>query len=529
MKKILVLLGAFGLLLTACTNPVMVDVEFEETLPAKTEITRDPLRLIDLSSPDAYENDDTQSLAKSIAASGNPQEHNFYDDATDWLYFQATVGKTYEIETWVIGSADTIVSVYDGYTRKVYNDDKASGDYGSKLTFTPTVSKTYTVKVYSYNGRKGTNRGYSIAVSDTAGGGGGGGIVLPQPQKQWTVLVYLDADNNLSSYGTKDIEEMKLAGSNAGLNIVVLWDNMSNNHGYYYIEQGSATLLTDIGEPNMGNPQTAKTFISYAAENFPADKYMFVYWNHGGAVDRGIAWDDSNGEDHLSEVEQLDLMNYGVQVLGKPFEAVGFDACLMATAEIYYQYRDVAKYIAASEQTEPGDGWDWKWLSVLRNNPAADGAVATKAIFDYYKAWYSNQSDVTFSTVDMAYADELGSALDSFARAAINSGVAGSTYRTLASALPNFTGYTKDLVAYLDKILASSSVPQTVKTSAQALRTLCTGQLVLQNWTGSTWTGKAYGTSITLKSDTAIYRQLDLCVDTQWNEFLTFAGFANAY
>ncbi|HAP44431.1 MAG TPA: hypothetical protein DD477_10910 [Spirochaetaceae bacterium] len=529
MKKYLIILAAAAFILAACANPVVTDLNSEATQAEKTEIDRSPVRAINLSTPDAYENDDTQSVAKLIASDGSIQEHNFYDDANDWLKFSAVAGQTYVIETWVLGVADTVLYVYDGSSKKATNDDKSSSDYGSRISFTAPSTKTYTIKVYSYNNKKGTNRGYSVSVTGPGTPPPGGEITLPQPNKQWTVLVYLDADNNLASYGAKDVLEMQAVGSSLGLNIVVLWDNMASNHGYYYIEQGKATLLRDIGEPNMGNPQTAMNFIDWAELNFPADKFMWVYWNHGGAVDRGVAWDDTDGGDHLSEVEQSQIMNYALQVLGKPFEAVGFDACLMATGEIFYQYRNFARYMAASEQTEPGDGWDWKFLSVLKSNPAADGAVATKAIFDYYKTWYASQSDVTFSTVNLAYAGQLGTALHNFSAAAIASGVAGSTYRSLATSLPNFSGYTKDIVGYMNAILGSTAVPQTVKDKATIVKNLIVQNLVLNNWCDSTWLNKAFGAAITLKSDTTVYSQLDLCVDTQWDEFLTFAGFTSAY
>ncbi len=492
----------------------------------KAEIWRDPVRAISLSVKDAYEQDDSQSAAKLIGTAGIGQERNFYDDATDWIKFSAVSGTAYTIESWILGSADTVLYLYDGSSILASNDDKASGDYGSKITWTAPSTKTYYIKAYSYGGRKGTNRGYTISVG--SGGGGGGDIVLPQPAKQWTVLVYLDADNNLSSYGASDVAEMKLVGSNADMNVVVLWDSASSEHGYYYIEAGKATLLRDVGEVNMGAAQTAKDFLDYAAANFPADKFMWVFWNHGGAVDRdarGVAWDDTNGGDHLSEVEQKDIMAYGVQKIGKPFEAIGFDACLMATGEIFYQYRGMGKYMAASEQTEPGDGWDYRFLNVIKTTPSCDGNVATKAIFDYYKAWYSSMSDVTFSTVDLSYGDDIGAALGAFGAAARVSGVAGSTYRTLAANLPDFSGYTKDIVAYMNAVLASTAVPQSVKDKATIVKNLVTGSLVKNNWTGSTWTGKAFGAAITLKADTTVYSYLDICVDTEWDEFLTFAGF----
>ena len=165
MKKYLIILAAAAFILAACANPVVTDLNSEATQAEKTEIDRSPVRAINLSTPDAYENDDTQSVAKLIASDGSIQEHNFYDDANDWLKFSAVAGQTYVIETWVLGVADTVLYVYDGSSKKATNDDKSSSDYGSRISFTAPSTKTYTIKVYSYNNKKGTNRGYSVSVT----------------------------------------------------------------------------------------------------------------------------------------------------------------------------------------------------------------------------------------------------------------------------------------------------------------------------------------------------------------------------
>jgi hypothetical protein len=496
--------------------------------PVKATRFVDPVRAVNMSSADAYEQDDTQATAKTITVGAAAQEHNFYDDATDWAKFSATSGTTYTIETWVFGSADTVVTLYDGSTSLATNDDKGDGTYGSKITWTAPATKTYTIKTASYNSKKGTNLGYTISVTGGSVTPPSGGVTLPQPKKAWTVLVYLDGDNSLSSFAAGNINQMKNVGSDANLNIVLLWDSTDSTHGYYYVQPGTNTLLQDVGEVDMGAVGTAKNFIDYATNNFPADKYMFVYWNHGGAVDRGVCWDDTSGT-HLSEVNQKDIMNYAVSRFGKKLEVVGFDACLMATAEIYYQYRNVANYMAASEQTEPGAGWDYNALSVIKSNPTTcTGADVAKSVCTKYAAANSGSSDWTFSAINLAYAPQLGTAINDFATTAMASGVSGSTFNSLASGLSNFTGYTKDLTGLMNAVIASSSMPQAVKDKAAAVKTIITTQLVLQNQYGSTWNNKAFGCSITMKSDTATYDLLDLCADTQWNEFCKFAGFPNS-
>ncbi len=47
----------------------------------------------------------------------------------------------------------------------------------------------------------------------------------PPPAKAWTVMVYIDGDNNLEDYVVKDIEtELSALGSNAGVNVVAIAD-----------------------------------------------------------------------------------------------------------------------------------------------------------------------------------------------------------------------------------------------------------------------------------------------------------------
>src|SRR5512139_3386351 len=106
--------------------------------------------------------------------------------------------------------------------------------------------------------------------------------------KAWTVMVYIDGDNNLEDYVVKDIEtELSALGSNAGVNVVALADR---GPGYdtsrddwqttklFYCTQGmladAASAVADWGERDMGDPQTLVDFISYTKANYPATNYL---------------------------------------------------------------------------------------------------------------------------------------------------------------------------------------------------------------------------------------------------------------
>lgn len=376
---------------------------------------------------------------------------------------------------------------------------------------------------------------------------GSKGIILPQPRKKWTVLVYMDGDNNLSPYSTLDIKEMAKSGSTDAVNIVVLWDNdpsqddpgAAERHGYYYVQKGSALLLKNAGEVDMGSPKTAEDFIDYAAVNFPAERVMWVYWNHGGAVDRaarGVCWDDTNGGTHLSETDQEAIMRHLKAKIGRKIDVVGFDACLMATAEIAYQYRDLASYLVASEQTIPGEGWDYTFLEKLKASPSMTARTLSKTILDHYKAFYSDEEDATFSVYNLDYASSLGKVLSDFASAALKGGTSTkSLYKPLSRGLPMFgvysagmkeCYYTKDLYSYFKKVKGSASIPKTVRDRAAAAMDIISGKkLIPWEWHGEEWKNEASGIAVTLKRATDVYRRLDLCTSTQWDEFLNWAGF----
>ena len=50
---------------------------------------------------------------------------------------------------------------------------------------------------------------------------------------------------------------------------------------------------------------------------------------------------------------------------------IGFDACLMATVDVADTFSDMGKYLVASEELEPGNGWYYSgWLRSLAENPA---------------------------------------------------------------------------------------------------------------------------------------------------------------
>lgn len=264
------------------------------------------------------------------------------------------------------------------------------------------------------------------------------GISNSFSQTGWTIMVYISGDNNLSSAGIEDLNEMEGAINGVTSNVIVLIDEYGNNNtNAYEVEYdsdgpthspivSSSIPLNNINsswsdELNLGDGQTLEDFASWTIENYPADHYSLILWNHGTGwlkssqmddkLIKSICWDDYNG-DHLKidEVRNsiIDIYN---NTGNTKIDLLGMDACLMAMIEVYYQFYSYAEVGVASEEWEPGDGWEYDFLSELSTSPKMTASSLGTHIVDYYAESYSdgsgNPSDVNTYTLSAFYIDSL--------------------------------------------------------------------------------------------------------------------------
>lgn len=225
-----------------------------------------------------------------------------------------------------------------------------------------------------------------------------------------TLMIYMigsDLESNDGSAST-DIDEI-LAADTSNINITLQTGGTKKWHNPYIksgatqrhvIQNGKISLMEDMGSTSMVQPDTLADFIKWSAKCYPADRYMLVFWNHGGGTALGF------GVDEYSE-DMLELSEIGSAIgeSGIKFDIVGFDACLMGTVETAYMLEPYADYLIASEEIEPGTGWYYtNWLNKLSSDTAVDTVELGKLIVDDYingpdaSFWDSN----TLSVIDLA-------------------------------------------------------------------------------------------------------------------------------
>jgi len=241
----------------------------------------------------------------------------------------------------------------------------------------------------------------------------------------WTVLVYMDADNNLEEAALDDLMEMTEA---KGTDFVVLVDR---SPGYtdadvfglgdfddtrvLHIKDGDVEVVAEPGELNMGDPEVLASFIAEGVKSYPNDHHALTLWNHGGGW-KGIAWDDSSDHDHLEISDVASAVEAGLEDTDlERFDLIGFDACLMATYEVGDLLAPVGTYMLASEDLEPGHGWDW---STMSTKGGATTKELAKSVIEGFTAFakQNGENATTLSLVDLRALEALDDAVAQLAK-----------------------------------------------------------------------------------------------------------------
>jgi hypothetical protein len=334
------------------------------------------------------------------------------------------------------------------------------------------------------------------------------------PVAQWTILVYLDADNNLERDAIDDFLEMAEVGSDAKVNIVLQFDRVPGYDQRYgdwtgtlrfRVTQGMTpapgNALADIGEANMGDPQTLIDFVRWGMAAYPAQRTSLVLWNHGDGwrtadafkeQRKAICWDISNGNDALDLLELKNAMSAFTQGGTRPIDLLAFDACLMAMIEIDAQLSPYARFRVSSEETEPSAGYPYDAiLADLRAHPEWDGARLAQSVVDRYHEAYGGE---TMSAVDLGspYSTLIG-AVDELAGTLLAHQAEFAVVEAVRRRVQQFYGSYVDLYDLAEQLAAASGTAE-VRNAAQAVMDAHEA-VVLAERHGVYWPG-AHGTSI---------------------------------
>ncbi len=279
--------------------------------------------------------------------------------------------------------------------------------------------------------------------------------------KEWTVLMFANADNDLGFEIEDDVDGMGKAindGVTSGayespyVNMLAEVNWLSSASGYTFtifpalnalgknyrfnilwnagaapsqtgllIKKRTATGLADMASNFV---DTLVDSMKWAVENYPAEHYMLVFAGHSRGIydpedseihwpPRSILFDDS-ARKYMNNQQMIEaLRRIQNEVLGgKKIDILGMDACFMNMTEINYQIKEYADYFVSNEASGPGPGWDY--ATALKNMAVTGGQTPLQVINDiiitfrdYYLSDVPPYQKFTHAGIDLSKIDPI--------------------------------------------------------------------------------------------------------------------------
>jgi hypothetical protein len=251
-------------------------------------------------------------------------------------------------------------------------------------------------------------------------------------EKDWTVLVYMAADNDLFPYALWDLFEMEarfesdgtVAGSSLKTDLVVEVDGPAkDDRRRIHVFSGpveyshrtktefdrldlssvKSPLVERLREGSESEQKRLEQFLLWGAKNYPAKNYMVIVWGHGQgwkaypvsrpaqsrtiskedlsvdfpatASDKrfgGIAFRQSSGT-WLDIPALRKALDSFTSEIGRPVDVYASDACLMQMLEVSYELNENARFIVGSTQVQNFLGLPYRRLMYELNSGRFNG------------------------------------------------------------------------------------------------------------------------------------------------------------
>ena len=247
---------------------------------------------------------------------------------------------------------------------------------------------------------------------------------------QATVFVYMNGSDLESEDGeaTEDLCEMLAANISSQVNVLVetigtkSWSKRlgiaSDHTQRYKAEAGNLVLVDDsLGQLDCTSPDTLADFISWGAENYPANRYILIFWDHGAGPVYGFGYDEHQSEDSVLTIDEIQT---AIRQSGIYFDIIGMDSCIMSSLELCCAMYNYCDYMILSEDFESGYGWSYTgWLNALSDNTSISSEELGKIIVDDMIADNEENGEgaSTLALIDESYMKVLYTAWADFAYA----------------------------------------------------------------------------------------------------------------
>ena len=383
--------------------------------------------------------------------------------------------------------------------------------------------------------------------------------------KEWTILVYSAADNNLEAYQVADVDDMEKIGSTDNVDVVVqldrgvkaegktdmdkrAWTGARRYHLQKDAEEGklNSPVLGELGQVNMADPDVLTDFVEWGVKNYPAKNYLVVISDHGHGWTGSI--DDDSADGHgMTWAQVQEALGKVQQRTGEKIDVLGYDACLMASTEGAYQVRGVVDYLVASEELEGAEGWPYegimgnralvvmeKFSKAFKDGQRPELSPKLMSYLIVKEAENDQQNLRTLSATEVAKMPKVAEAVDGLADALLGSKVPMEEFNKANDASLHFgtnplLGFPEPLVDLGDlaeRLAGNEKYEPAVRDAAnKVLESI--GQVVIAEQHNAQSHGTAHGLHIYVPSVQReydhykeLYEATGFAEDTSWDELM---------
>ena len=282
---------------------------------------------------------------------------------------------------------------------------------------------------------------------------------------KWVVELYM-CGTDLESEGgaaTNDLAELTENPPPEGVTFVIQTGGAKKWHNdavkrkeidRFVYDKDGLRRLDKLPDADMVSPDTLASFLKFAQDKFEADHRILIMWDHGGGTVGGACYDERT--QHMMSLNQMQdalASTYEKNRENPPFDIVGFDCCLMATYGVANNLEGYGRYLVASQELEPGNGWYYSGIvKGFNEGVGSDPLVLGKVLCDSYMQGCEEagtDDQATLSITDLSKLPQLREAYEQMGVEAIKAAEKNpkkffSRYARQAKQSANFGGNTRD-------------------------------------------------------------------------------------
>lgn len=255
---------------------------------------------------------------------------------------------------------------------------------------------------------------------------------------EYTILHFGNGFSSLDDAITEDVNQMEMVGSTRKIQVVAqLASSSAGTAKRFHIQKDNdfrtitSPVVQDLGRVDMGDWKVLTDFVLWGMKNFPAKRYFVIIGGHGdGWKQRGSSArvpknpvreisPDDNSRNAITTTQLGWAFETVRRLTGKQIDIFGADACLMASVEVATQLSPGVKFMVASQELEPGEGWIYQDFLMRLNresdmSPRNIARLSARSYMEGYRkisSQYYRGMELTISASDLSEASKFASKL----------------------------------------------------------------------------------------------------------------------